>query len=580
MATADELKSTYSFIGALLADQLLAPYGNNALPLFAVGLHLDIEDMASFATESLTDHPADKKADIIYINEAEGVACVAQGLTAENWGKQEAPANKASDLNTAAAWLLQRPIEEVPDVIRGHAKLLRDGLEKKTITKVIFAYAHNALESHNVDAELETVAHLLQGLNVTKEAEVEIVELGLRRIEALYLTAQGSIQVTDEVDLPADEKISEKGPNWEAYAVSVKGSILYDLYEKHKNALFSANLRDFLGARKIPGNVNNRIRTTAENEPGMFFVLNNGITLVTKKAELKESKLHIHGLSVVNGAQTTGAIHAVGADRAKNVSVLARIIVVEDEKLIPAIVAGNNTQNSIAAWDRRSNDPVQVRIKQEFDQKGVEYVHRRDNRRKSASSLFADQVGQMLCAFSGDLQTAIRAKGDIFESDVTYGKVFPVWLSIGHVFAVQTLGWAYDRVKQELKLKSSKGEMTDIEERQLRLLDYPASKQFLLRIVGDLREEIIGRKVPKAQELEIKGDCITATPDNLISAWIKVIKSILPTIVQSLPAEEYQVVRSTEHTETVSQKTKGIVAGAEVLRNSFEELRAFLTLKA
>src|SRR5438045_7417335 len=166
--------------------------------------------------------------------------------------------------------------------------------------------------------------------------------------------------------------------------------------------------------------------------------------------------------------------NAVGADRAKNVSVLARIIVVDDPAMIPVIVAGNNTQNSIVAWDRRSNDPVQVRLEEEFKSKGVEYVHRRDSTRRAAKSLFADQVGQMLCAFSGDLQTAIRAKSDIFESDVTYNKVFPVSLSIGHIFAVQTLGWAYDRVKQELKAKSAAGGMTDIEQRQLRLVDYPA----------------------------------------------------------------------------------------------------------
>jgi len=162
------------------------------------------------------------KADIIYINEAEGVACVAQGLTGQDWGKQEAPANKASDLNTAAAWLLQRPIEEVPDAVRGHAKLLRDGLEKKTINKLVFAYAHNALESHNVEAELETVRHLLGGLNITKDVEVDVVELGLRRIEALYLTSLGSIQVADEIDLPAQEKISESGPKWKHLSSRLK----------------------------------------------------------------------------------------------------------------------------------------------------------------------------------------------------------------------------------------------------------------------------------------------------------------------------------------------------------------------
>ncbi len=94
MTTPQQLTKTYSFIDPLLADPVLSTYGPNALPLFAVALHLDVDDVASFATESLTDHPADKKADIIYINEAEGVACVAQGYTGLDWGKQEAPAKK------------------------------------------------------------------------------------------------------------------------------------------------------------------------------------------------------------------------------------------------------------------------------------------------------------------------------------------------------------------------------------------------------------------------------------------------------------------------------------------------------
>jgi hypothetical protein len=352
--------------------------------------------------------------------------------------------------------------------------------------------------------------------------------------------------------------------------------MLYDLYDKHKNALFSANLRDFLGARRVSGNVNNRIKETAESNPGDFFILNNGITLVTKKAEFKDPMLQVTGLSVVNGAQTTGAIHAVGAEHAKNVSVLARIIVVDNESMIPAIVAGNNTQNSIVAWDRRSNDPVQIRIKQEFENKGVEYVHRRDIRRKSVTSLWVDQVGQMLCAFGGDLQTAIRAKADIFESDATYNRVFPVWISIGHIFAVQTLGWAYDRVKQELKTKSDAGGMTEVEQKQLRLLDFPASKQFLVCVVGELREEIAGKQVSQAQTFEIKPDFIEVGGAVAVNAWVKVLKAILPTIVQNLPAEEYQVVRSTEHTQAVAERAKGIVAGAEILQSSFEDLRELL----
>jgi AIPR protein len=578
MPTAQQLAQTYSFIGPLQTDRVLAKYGDNALLLFAMALHLDIEDLASFATESLTDHPSDKKADIIYINEADGVVCVAQGYTAKNWGRQAAPAKKAGDLNTAAAWLLRTPINNVPAQIRTQAKLLRDGLQKKTITKVIFAYAHNALESQNVETELHTVRHLISGLDLVKGADVEVVELGLRRIEALYLTSLGSIQVTQEVSLPATEIIYQKGPGWRAFVLSLNGSVLLNLYETHKNALFSANLRDFLGARRVAGNVNNRIKETAERNPGDFFVLNNGITIVTKKAraDKKQSKLRITGVSVVNGAQTTGAIHAAGPAHAKNVSVLARIITVDNPEMISSIVAGNNTQNSIVAWDRRSNDAVQKRIKQEFQSSGVDYIHRRDSARKAATSLFADQIGQMLCAFSGDLQTAIRAKADIFESDVTYSKVFPQSLSIAHIYAIQTLGWAYDALKQELKAKSDSGSMTDIEQKQLRLLDFPASKQFLIFVVGGLREEIAGAKLTEPKGFELKADSIKPDGEEAVDAWLKVLKSILPIMVSNPPAEEYQMVRSTDHAETVVKATRAVLAGVAIVQSTFEDLRNLL----
>ena len=55
MSTPQDLKAAFSFIGAFQSETVLAPYTHNALPLFAVGLYLGIEDLASFAIDSLTD---------------------------------------------------------------------------------------------------------------------------------------------------------------------------------------------------------------------------------------------------------------------------------------------------------------------------------------------------------------------------------------------------------------------------------------------------------------------------------------------------------------------------------------------
>jgi hypothetical protein len=74
----------------------------------------------------------------------------------------------------------------------------------------------------------------------------------------------------------------------------------------------------------------------------------------------------------------------------------------------------------------------------------------------------------------------------------------------------------------------------------------------------------------------LKQEFITADSGVAVDAWAKALRSILPIIVQGLPAEEYQVVRSTEHTEAVAKKTKGLVAGLQILQSGFEDLRKLL----
>ena len=46
--------------------------------------------------------------------------------------------------------------------------------------------------------------------------------------------------------------------------------------------------------------------------------------------------------------------------------------------------------------------------------------------------------------------------------------------------------------------------------------------------------------------------------------------------ILSVPAEEYQVVRSTEHTEAVVKATKAVLAGVAMVQTTFEDLRKLL----
>ena len=136
----------------------------------------------------------------------------------------------------------------------------------------------------------------------------------------------------------------------------VRGSWLSDLYKKYKTDLFSANLRAYLGSRQSDSNINNGIKTSAEDEPNNFYVYNNGVTALVLDYDLgtktkKGRKLTITGISIVNGAQTTGSLASILGKVSDELYVQVRFVKAAKESIIGNVVRFNNSQNRLQAAD-------------------------------------------------------------------------------------------------------------------------------------------------------------------------------------------------------------------------------------
>lgn len=281
-------KQKDNWIEALAARDDLEQYADNAIGLFALALRFSIDDIHSVAAESVTDGSDDKKCDLIYLDKEEGVAVVAQCYSSQR-PKASAPANKASDLNTAVAWLLQRPIKELPQRIRAAAKDLRDSIRAGEIKRFEIWYVHNLPESNNVRDELTTVEHtantVISSLVSPSKVAISSLEIGSGRLEEWYKETLSPILVNEEIkfEISSGFEISDGG--WKAYVAPIQARQLVKLYKSHKTSLFSANVRDYLGSRKSDANINNGIKQTAQDEPENFWVFNNGITVLTHSFE-------------------------------------------------------------------------------------------------------------------------------------------------------------------------------------------------------------------------------------------------------------------------------------------------------
>lgn len=234
----------------------------------AVALFIEEPDVLALASEGFTDGSNDKKIDFIY-HDTEGRRLIfAQGYYSQT-SKDSAPANKASDLNTAAAWIVSGELDQVPENLQAIISSFREALADGEIDQIDLMYIHNLPESVNVALELQTVETHLRHALADDRITVRSHELGKPKLDYLIAAQDSHIEVKDDISFPFKIGINSSGANWKAGVASVTGDWIKALYEKYGDKLYSANYRGFLGADGRR-RVNSGIRDTIERSPGDF----------------------------------------------------------------------------------------------------------------------------------------------------------------------------------------------------------------------------------------------------------------------------------------------------------------------
>ena len=503
----------YNFYNDFEGRNDLQKYVQNALLLYALQLRFDIEDIDSVASESITDGYEDKKCDLIYIDENNGVAVVAQAYIKQNVNPNErAKLTKASDFNTAVAWIFGRDLDEIREIIRSAVASLQTAIREEKILTIYFWYLHNCDESSEIKDELKTVevsakVHLERfepGNNINVYAN----EIGNQTIEKWYLNTKNKILVTRDINIPLVHGGFEiKGEKWKAFQAYIQGKQLYDLYKVHGDDLFSANPRRFLGIGKRTNIINMGIRDSAKNSPENFWVYNNGITALVHHYEIQGDTLLIKGISIINGAQTTGSLGSLTNPPQDSLFVSLRVIVCADENTIEAIIYNNNKQNDMLPSDFRSNDHCQSRLREDFKRyPNIFYSggQRSQLRPRNREVFDPDVVAQDLLAFIGNPVDAYSNKREIWSDDKLYSTVFNDDLSPEHIIFVYSLSRAIDTIKLLLQNEKKAGSIIDAKDKELDFLRKRGSRILLLSVIAKNLETLTNRRIINPSKLKFK----------------------------------------------------------------------------
>ncbi len=561
----------------------LTRYGDNSLGLFALALRFGLDDLATVAAESITDGSDDKKCDIVFINKDDGVAVVCQNYISLK-DKASAPANKASDLNTAIAWLLTRPISELPERIKSSSIELREGLNDGSITELLIWYVHNLPESENVKQELLTVEQSansalkthFSGMNI----KVRASEIGATKLEQWYKDTLSPILVSDEFSIPIEEGFEVSGQKWKAYVTAISARFLHSIYRKHKTRLFSANVRDYLGSRKTDANINHGIKRTAEDSPDNFWVFNNGLTILVNHYQPRLSggkkSLQVQGLSIVNGAQTTGAIGSLKKQPRESARVPVRFVQTTDSDLIYNIIQYNNSQNKVTASDFRSRDSIQKRLREQVDKiPEAEYEGGRrgghaDAIKRSPRMLPSYTVGQALASVHQDPVIAYNQKSNIWVSDTLYSKYFNEETTGVHIVFAYSLLRAVEARKLRLVEKSRRGEnsLTSLEHRELEFFRHRGATYLLVSAISSCLEIFLSKQLPNIFRLSFGESCSASKAQEY---WGIVVEATAP-LCQHLEEAFTDGLKNTERINKAIQTFQSLVqATADANSRKYKE---------
>ena len=202
----------------------------------------------------------------------------------------------------------------------------------------------------------------------------------------------------------------------------VSGEQLADMVESFNERLFDKNIRSVL---KSSG-TNEILDTTLRDRPQDFWYYNNGITIVANSISCgrttprkTDETFFLRGLSIVNGAQTCGALaRALRAGvTLDEVQITVRVISTEGRPsdFDKQVTRYTNTQNQITNREFVSLDPLQQELKDILLAEGIQYRFRTGETGEGEEfedSFDLEEATRALACFTS-VENATRAKREI-----------------------------------------------------------------------------------------------------------------------------------------------------------------------
>lgn len=299
----------------------------------------------------------------------------------------------------------------VIDLIRGHWGRFNKALQDRraAITdalnsgickiKVVLAYSGTAIsdDRRNIFSDLE------RAFNGPNPGFLRCHAYGLTTLHDLHLDGISAQAIEADIELRDFGHTQEP---YKAFYGRMEAKRLAELWVQNEDRLVDRNIRRFKGTTTV----NAGLTETLQQEAQHFFYFNNGVTFLCEAINEQHprdphralGKFRVRGLSIINGAQTVGAIakEPIAHYDANPAMVMATFVCLDNapEGFGDRVTQSRNRQNAVDLEDFAALDERQAMWQLTLRMAGIEYIvkHGQDDAPPSPTSFSARELAPYL----------------------------------------------------------------------------------------------------------------------------------------------------------------------------------------
>lgn len=276
------------------------------------------------------------------------------------------------------------------------ADVLNSGVCK---LKVVLAYSGTAVS----DDRRDIFADLERAFNGPNPGFLRCHAYGLATLHDLHLDCISAQAIEADIELKDFGHTQEP---YKAFYGRMAAKRLAELWVQYKDRLVDRNIRRFKGTTTV----NAGLTETLQQQPEHFFYFNNGVTFLCEAINEQHprdphrhsGRFRVKGLSIINGAQTVGAIaqQSIAYYDANPAMVMATFVCLDNapDGFGDQVTQSRNRQNAVDLEDFAALDERQAMWQQTLKMAGIKYIvkHGQDDAPPSPSSFSARELAPFL----------------------------------------------------------------------------------------------------------------------------------------------------------------------------------------